>query len=51
MEKELTPIRARAKEIAANPAKMQKDLAGGAEHARAVAAATMGEVKQKMGLA
>jgi tryptophanyl-tRNA synthetase len=51
MEKELTPIRARAKEIAANPTKMQKDLAGGAEHARAVAAATMGEVKQKMGLA
>jgi tryptophanyl-tRNA synthetase len=50
METELAPIRARAKEIAANPAKMQKDLARGAEHARAVASKTMGEVKQKMGL-
>src|SRR5881275_1359257 len=50
MEKELVPIRARAKEIAANPAKMQRDLARGAEHARAVASKTMGEVKKKMGL-
>jgi tryptophanyl-tRNA synthetase len=51
MEKELVPIRARAKEIAANPAKMQKDLAAGAEHASSIARATMKEVKQKMGLA
>jgi tryptophanyl-tRNA synthetase len=51
MEKELGPIRARAKEIAAHPAKMQKDLAHGAEHAQALARKTMGEVKQKMGLA
>ncbi|HKR09234.1 MAG TPA: tryptophan--tRNA ligase [Gemmatimonadaceae bacterium] len=51
MEKELAPIRARAKEIAANPAKMQKDLEKGAEHARAIAGATMTEVKEKMGLA
>ncbi len=51
MEKELAPIRARAKEIAANPAKMKKDLAAGAEHARSIAADTMTQVKTKMGLA
>jgi tryptophanyl-tRNA synthetase len=50
MEKELTPIRARAKEIAANPKKMKDDLARGAEHARVEAQKTMKEVKQKMGL-
>jgi tryptophanyl-tRNA synthetase len=50
MEKELVPIRARAREIAANPAKMKKDLAAGAEHARSVASGTMKEVRQKMGL-
>jgi tryptophanyl-tRNA synthetase len=51
MEKELAPIRARAKEIAANPKKMHKDLAAGAEHARSEAGKTMAEVKKKMGLA
>jgi tryptophanyl-tRNA synthetase len=51
MEKELAPIRARASELAANPAKVEKDLARGAEHAREVASGTMKEVKQKMGLA
>ena len=51
MEKELAPIRARAKEIAANPKKMEKDLAAGAEHARSEARKTMAEVKTKMGLA
>jgi tryptophanyl-tRNA synthetase len=51
MEKELAPIRSRAKEIAANPAKMKRDLDAGGEHARAVAAKTMREVKDKMGLA
>jgi len=50
MEKELAPIRARAKEIAANPKKMKADLAAGAEHARSEAQKTMGEVKNKMGL-
>ena len=50
IEKELTPIRARAKEIGANPKKMQADLARGAEHARVEAQKTMKEVKQKMGL-
>jgi hypothetical protein len=51
MDKELAPIRARAKEIAANPKKMQKDLAAGADHAQSEARKTMAEVKTKMGLA
>jgi tryptophanyl-tRNA synthetase len=50
MERELAPIRARAKDIAANPDRMKKDLANGAEQARSIAAKTMGEVKQMMGL-
>lgn len=50
IEKELSPIRARAKEIGANPKKMKDDLARGAEHARVEAQKTMKEVKQKMGL-
>jgi tryptophanyl-tRNA synthetase len=50
IEKELAPIRARAKEIAANPKKMNSDLAAGADHARSEAGKTMKEVKQKMGL-
>ncbi|MFL5466879.1 MAG: tryptophan--tRNA ligase [Gemmatimonadaceae bacterium] len=50
MEKELGPIRARAKEIAAQPEKVKRDLAIGTEHARTVASATMREVKEKMGL-
>jgi len=50
MEKELAPIRARAKEIAANPKKMADTLAVGADHARAIARQTMSEVKTKMGL-
>jgi tryptophanyl-tRNA synthetase len=50
MEKELAPIRARAKEIGASPDKMKKDLARGAEQAQAMARKTMGEVKQQMGL-
>jgi tryptophanyl-tRNA synthetase len=50
MDKELAPIRARAKEIAANPKRMKDDLAAGAEHAGAEAQKTMREVKKKMGL-
>jgi tryptophanyl-tRNA synthetase len=50
MEKELVPIRSRAREIAANPRKMTDTLAAGADHARAIARQTMGEVKAKMGL-
>jgi tryptophanyl-tRNA synthetase len=50
MEQELAPIRARAKELAGDPVKISKTLAAGADHARTVARATMGEVKKKMGL-
>src|SRR6266516_4616442 len=50
MEKELAPIRARAKAIAANPKGMKENLAAGAERARSIAQKTMAEVKQKMGL-
>ena len=50
MEKELAPIRARAKEIAADPKKMSDTLAVGADHARTIARQTMREVKTKMGL-
>jgi tryptophanyl-tRNA synthetase len=51
MEKELAPIRARAREIAAAPKKMSEALESGAERARIVARKTMSEVKSKMGLA
>src|SRR5256714_398343 len=51
MEKELPPIRARAKEIQAKPKIVRDALANGAEHARTLAHATMKEVKQRMGLA
>jgi tryptophanyl-tRNA synthetase len=50
MEKELAPIRARAKELTANPKKIAKTLAAGAEHAQGVAGKTMVEVRKKMGL-
>ena len=50
MDRELTPIRARAKEIAAEPKRVAESLAQGAEKARAVASETMREVKEKMGL-
>ena len=49
MERELSPIRARARDIAGNPHKLHKDLERGADHARSVAQATMKEVKEKMG--
>jgi tryptophanyl-tRNA synthetase len=50
MEKELAPIRARAKQLAADPKKITDTLAAGADHARGVASGTMREVKKKMGL-
>jgi len=50
MEQELAPIRAKAKELAADPQKIAKTLATGADHARVIARETMGEVKKKMGL-
>src|SRR6266550_2439038 len=45
-EKVLAPMRARAREIAANPKKMERDLAAGADHARSIAEQTMGAVKK-----
>jgi tryptophanyl-tRNA synthetase len=50
MEKELSPIRARAKQLAADPKKITSTLAAGADHAKVVARETMREVKKKMGL-
>jgi tryptophanyl-tRNA synthetase len=50
MDAELTPIRSRAAELAANPAQVGEVLAAGAERARAVAQNTMAEVKERMGL-
>lgn len=50
MDRELTPIRTRAQELAANPKAVADALAKGAERAREVAQSTMREVKQKMGL-
>lgn len=50
MERELSPIRARANELAAKPKKLSETLAAGADHAHKVARETMGEVKSRMGL-
>ena len=51
MEKELAPIRVRAKEVQAKPKIVADALSSGADHARTLARATMQEVKQRMGLA
>jgi tryptophanyl-tRNA synthetase len=50
MNAELTPIRERAADLAANPAKVSAILDDGADRARAIARSTMGEVKGLMGL-
>ena len=51
MDRELTPIRRRAAEIEANPQIVDDALATGAAHCRVIARETMGEVKERMGLA
>ena len=51
IETELVPIRARAREIEANPKIVSDALAHGAENAKALATSTMKDVKQRMGLA
>ena len=51
METALTPIRRRAAEIAANPAIVDDALAKGAAHCRTIARETIGDVKERMGLA
>ncbi len=50
MERELAPIRARAEELTASPGSVDDALGDGAARARRVAAATMAEVKERMGL-
>ena len=50
MEKELAPIRNRAKEILGNTSVLEKTLARGAEQAHEVASQTMIETKKMMGL-
>ena len=47
---ELAPIRERAKELQANPARVAATLEAGAEKARAVARRTIRHVKEQMGL-
>lgn len=50
MEAELVPIRARAAELAAAPARVAEALDAGAAKASLVARQTMGEVRERMGL-
>ena len=51
MEQELVPIRRRADEILRRPEIVDEALAAGAERCRGIARQTMGEVKDRMGLA
>jgi len=51
MEQELVPIRRRAEEILRRPEIVDEALATGAERCRGIAGQTMGEVKERMGLA
>lgn len=50
MVSELTPIRERAMDLRANPARVTETLEAGAEKARAVAKETITHVKERMGL-
>jgi tryptophanyl-tRNA synthetase len=50
MMAELTPIRTRAAELTAQPARVDEMLASGAATARAVASGTMDTVRERMGL-
>ena len=51
MERELVPIRTRAAELRARPSDVDDALADGSRRARAIARETIGEVKERMGLA
>lgn len=51
MERELAPIRSRAAELAANPSLVTAALGDATARARSVAQATMGDVRERMGLA
>lgn len=50
METELVPIRARAKELAAHPKRVDAALAEGAERAGKLAGETLGQVRSAMGI-
>jgi hypothetical protein len=50
MNAELTPIRTRAAELTADPMLVTDALDAGAEHASDLAAKTMSEVRERMGL-
>jgi tryptophanyl-tRNA synthetase len=50
MEAELTPIRVRADELKAHPERVTEVLDAGAARAKSIASATLGEVKEIMGL-
>ena len=51
MNAELTPIRGRAAELRANPSRIDAALAQGTARAQSVATQTIGEVRERMGLA
>ena len=51
MNRELVPIRERATELREEPARVDDALAAGAEQARTIARRTIGEVRERMGLA
>ena len=51
MDRELTPIRRRAEEIAARPEIVEDALAAGAKKCRAIARETVGHVRERMGFA
>ena len=46
----LAPIRERYAELRADPAALETALAAGAEKARQIAAATLAEVRERMGI-
>jgi tryptophanyl-tRNA synthetase len=50
METELVPIRARAKELVAKPSLVSEALDAGTAHCRKIAAETMREVRDRMGI-
>lgn len=50
IDKELSPIREKRQELEVNPKYVEKVIAEGGERARAIASATVAEVKLKMGL-
>ncbi|MBA3672939.1 MAG: hypothetical protein H0W68_13085 [Gemmatimonadaceae bacterium] len=51
MEAELVPIRQRAAELRAEPARVEDALASGADHCRSIARETMHRVRDLMGFA